>query len=84
MATEKSDSNEQADLCIENTEQQLKHLEDVDIHDKALNASAMEATAQEHSIGFIQGFKTYKRAAMWSFRKHTNFSGQICRLTKSE
>jgi hypothetical protein len=29
----------------------------------------MEATAQEHSIGFVQGFKTYKRAAMWSFRE---------------
>lgn len=66
MATEKRD--EQSDLQIENAEQQhLKHLQNVDIHDKALNTGAMEATAQEHSIGFIQGFKTYKRAAMWSF-----------------
>jgi len=70
MATEKRD--EQADLHVENTEQQLKHLEDVDLHDKALNVSAMEATAQEHSIGFIQGFKTYRRAAMWSFREYTS------------
>jgi hypothetical protein len=67
MATEKRKPDEQANLHIENTEQQLKHLENVDLHDKALNASAMEATAQEHSIGFIQGFKMYRRAAMWSF-----------------
>jgi hypothetical protein len=67
MATEKRD--EQADLRIEDAEQQLKNLENVDLHDKALNASAMEATAQEHSIGFVQGFKMYKRAAMWSFRE---------------
>lgn len=65
MATEKRD--EQADLHVENTEQHLKHFQNVDIHDKALNAGATEATAQEHSIGFIQGFKTYKSAAMWSF-----------------
>jgi SP family general alpha glucoside:H+ symporter-like MFS transporter len=57
------------DLRVEDKEQDLKHLENVTIHDKALNVSAMEATAQEHSIGFIQGFKTYRRAAMWSFRK---------------
>ena len=58
-----------SDLRVENTEQDLKHLENVGLHDKALNVSAMEATAHEHSIGFVQGFKTYKRAAMWSFRK---------------
>ena len=69
MATEKRD--EQADLHVENTEQHLKHFQNVDIHDKALNAGAMEATAQEHSIGFIQGFKTYKSAAMWSFCEWT-------------
>jgi hypothetical protein len=69
MATEKRD--EPTDLRIEDAEQHLKHLENVDLHDKALNASAREATAQEHSIGFIQGFKMYKRAAMWSFRECT-------------
>jgi hypothetical protein len=68
MATEKRD--EPGDLQIEDAEQHLKHLENVDLHDKALNASAREATAQEHSIGFIQGFKMYKRAAMWSFREY--------------
>jgi SP family general alpha glucoside:H+ symporter-like MFS transporter len=68
MATEKRD--EQADLRIDDAEQHLKHLKDVNIHDKALNASAREATAQEHSIGFIQGFKMYRRAAMWSFREY--------------
>lgn len=47
----------------------LDHLQDVDIHDKTLNNEAMEATAHEHSIGFVQGFKTYKRAAFWSIRK---------------
>jgi len=58
-----------ADLRVEDKDQDLKHLENVNLHDKVLNTSAMEATAQEHSIGFVQGFKTYKRAAMWSFRK---------------
>jgi SP family general alpha glucoside:H+ symporter-like MFS transporter len=57
------------DLRVEDKDQDLKHLENVNLHGKMLNASAMEATAQEHSIGFVQGFKTYKRAAMWSFRE---------------
>lgn len=67
MASEKRD--DPSSLRVEATDQDLKHYENVDIHDKALNASAMEATAQEHSVGFIQGFKTYKRAAFWSFRR---------------
>lgn len=67
MASEKRE--DPSSLRVEATDQDLKHYENVDIHDKALNASAMEATAQEHSVGFIQGFKTYKRAAFWSFRR---------------
>ena len=58
-----------SDLRVEDKDQDIKHLENVGRHDKMLNVSAMEATAQEHSIGFIQGFKTYRKAAMWSFRK---------------
>lgn len=69
MATEKT--QDPGDLRVEDKEQDLKHLENVGLHDKVLNNSAMEATAQEHSIGFIQGFKTYKRAAMWSFREYS-------------
>ncbi|KAH7316758.1 general substrate transporter [Stachybotrys elegans] len=44
----------------------VNHLQDVDLHDKGLNSSAQEATAQEHNVGVWQGFKTYRRAAMWS------------------
>lgn len=64
MATEK---REETDIHVELSESDLKHLENVNIHDKALNAGAMEATAAEHSVGFVQGFKMYKSAAMWSF-----------------
>lgn len=70
MASEKRE--DPSSLRVEATDQDLKHYENVDIHDKALNASAMEATAQEHSVGFIQGFKTYKRAAFWSFRRSSS------------
>ena len=56
-----------ADIHVE-TNQYLDHLQDVDLNDKSLNAGALEATAQEHSIGFVQGFKTYRKAAFWSFR----------------
>ncbi|KAM0714810.1 hypothetical protein Q7P37_009274 [Cladosporium fusiforme] len=65
MASEKREDPNA--LQVEDADQDLKHLKNVDIHDKALNVSAMEATAQEHSVGFVQGFKTYKRAAFWSF-----------------
>ncbi|KAI6781951.1 Maltose permease-like protein [Emericellopsis cladophorae] len=64
MASEKR--TDATDLGVESN-QDLRHLENVGIHDKGLNASAIEATAQEHSIGFVQGFKTYRKAAMWSF-----------------
>jgi SP family general alpha glucoside:H+ symporter-like MFS transporter len=67
MASGKTEDS--GDLRVEDKDQDIKHLENVGLHDKMLNASAMEATAQEHSIGFIQGFKTYRKAAMWSFRK---------------
>lgn len=67
MAAEKRE--DPSALHVEEPEQDLKHLQNVDIHDKALNVGAMEATAAEHKVGFIQGFKTYKRAAFWSFRK---------------
>ena len=67
MATEKTTGA--SDLWVESREQDLKRLENVDIYDKNLNAGALEATAQEHSVGFVQGFKTYKKAAFWSFRQ---------------
>ncbi|KAF4340871.1 alpha-glucoside transport [Fusarium beomiforme] len=51
---------------IESTDAGLDHLKNVDLHDKALANEALEATADEHSYGVWQGFKTYKRAAFWS------------------
>ena len=51
---------------IESTDAGLDHLKNVDLHDKALANEALEATADEHSYGVVQGFKTYKAAAFWS------------------
>lgn len=65
----------------EKSDQDLKHLENVDLHDKALNAGAMEATAAEHSVGFVEGFKTYKRAAFWSFSKSAHPSHAVTERT---
>lgn len=59
------------DLRIESATPGLNHLQDVDLHDKALNTAALEATAEEHSYGVWEGFKTYKRAAFWSIGKLT-------------
>lgn len=58
-----------SDLHIETAGSGINRMNDVDITDKTLNAEALEATAAEHSLGFIQGFKTYKRAAFWSIRE---------------
>ncbi|KAH6980948.1 general substrate transporter [Ilyonectria sp. MPI-CAGE-AT-0026] len=44
----------------------LDHLKNVDLHDKVLANGALEATTQEHNLGVLQAFKTYKRAAFWS------------------
>ncbi|KAF9770170.1 hypothetical protein IL306_012308 [Fusarium sp. DS 682] len=54
---------------IESTDAGLDHLKNVDLHDKALANEALEATADEHSYGVWEGFKTYKRAAFWSIGK---------------
>ncbi|KAM0201239.1 hypothetical protein ACHAPA_002411 [Fusarium lateritium] len=51
---------------VESTDAGLDHLKNVGLHDKALANEALEATADEHSYGVWQGFKTYKRAAFWS------------------
>lgn len=67
MATEKQGGA--PELQIETTDNGLDHLKDVDLHDKALNTEAHQATAQEHSFGVFQALKTYKRAAFWSIRK---------------
>lgn len=64
MSPEKNDG-----LQVEAAEPDLNRLKNVDLADKTLNASAVEATAEEHSVGFIQGMKTYKKAAFWSIRK---------------
>ncbi|KAJ4185674.1 hypothetical protein NW767_003070 [Fusarium falciforme] len=64
MATEKQGGA--PGLQIETTDNGLDHLKDVDLHDKALNTEAHQATAQEHSFGVFQALKTYKRAAFWS------------------
>ena len=58
-----------ADIRLESADPGLAHLQNVDINDKALNNGALDGTAKEHSMGFIQGIKTYKRAAMWSMRE---------------
>ncbi|KAL6404975.1 hypothetical protein AUP68_11814 [Ilyonectria robusta] len=44
----------------------LDHFKNVDLHDKVLANGALEATTQEHNLGVLQAFKTYKRAAFWS------------------
>lgn len=64
MATEKT--NPTSDLQVESAEPGLDHFKHADLDDKALNSEAKEANDHEHSIGFIQGMKTYKRAAFWS------------------
>jgi SP family general alpha glucoside:H+ symporter-like MFS transporter len=56
----------QEDMRIESADPGLNHLQDVSLHDKALNTAALEATVEEHSYGVWEGFKTYKRAAFWS------------------
>jgi SP family general alpha glucoside:H+ symporter-like MFS transporter len=62
-------SEKRTDIGIEAAEPDINRLQNVDLADKTLNASAVEATADEHSVGFIQGMKTYKKAAFWSIRK---------------
>lgn len=36
---------------------------------KVLNDEAAQATATEHSMTFMQGIKTHKKAAIWSVRE---------------
>ena len=69
MATEKTGSAVDNDLHIEAADAGVTHFQDVDIHDKALNNAALEATIHEHNVGIWQGLKTYRRAAFWSIRK---------------
>ncbi|KAM0299877.1 hypothetical protein HYE67_005824 [Fusarium culmorum] len=64
MATSKQ--TEEINPHIESTDAGLDHLKNVDLHNKALANEALEATADEHSYGVWQGFKTYKAAAFWS------------------
>ncbi|KAF3931573.1 hypothetical protein ABW19_dt0209003 [Dactylella cylindrospora] len=53
-------------VADEKAEISIQHYDNVDIHDKALNEGARQATATEHSFSFLQAIKTYKRAAIWS------------------
>lgn len=48
------------------------HYNDVSLYDKGLNQQAKQATATEHSFGFITAMKTYKRAAFWSVAMSTS------------
>lgn len=73
MASEKKGADD--GIHIESAGTRIEHLKDVDLHDKTLANEALEATAQEHSFGVIQGFKTYKRAAFWSIRAYC-----VCRV----
>ncbi|ROT42640.1 maltose permease MAL31 [Sodiomyces alkalinus F11] len=54
------------DLRIERGPDPNANLQDAAVDDKVLNLGAQEGNEAEHSFGFIQGFKTYKRAAFWS------------------
>lgn len=55
--------------AVEEGPTEYTHYNDVDLHDKGLNEQAKQGTAAEHSLGFVQAMKTYKRAAFWSARK---------------
>lgn len=66
MATDKATGNE---AHIESAGEDINRLQDVDLNDKSLNREALEATADEHSLTFLQAMKTYKRAAFWSICK---------------
>lgn len=82
MASTEKRGGANDDIQVEAAVPNLERLEDVDLHDKALNVGAQEATAQEHSFGFIQGFKTYKRAAFWSISESaSNSDSGDCILT---
>lgn len=61
------------DIQVEAAEPRVDHLKNVDLHDKALNSDAHEATVQEHTIGLLQAFKTYKRAAFWAISRPPRF-----------
>jgi hypothetical protein len=67
MSSEKA--TEQRVGEIEAANNGLNRLHDVDLHDKALNSEAFAATTAEHSYGFVEGIKTYRRAAIWSVRE---------------
>ncbi|KAL8414483.1 hypothetical protein RB594_005646 [Gaeumannomyces avenae] len=56
------------DLNIEQggPNQRFRQLNDAGLDDKVLISEAQEGTRREHSLGLIQGLKTYKRAAFWS------------------
>jgi MFS transporter, SP family, general alpha glucoside:H+ symporter len=64
MSSEKT--TEQRVGEIETADSGLDRLHNVDLHDKALNSEAFAATTAEHSYGFVEGIKTYRRAAIWS------------------
>ena len=72
MATEinqEKSASASAPHHVEHGPNELNHFKDVAIDDKVLNQDAKEATATEHSYGFVQGIKTYRRAAIWSICK---------------
>lgn len=53
-------------IHIEHGPSHVAALQDASLDDKALNVGALVGTEAEHSYGFTQGFKTYRRAALWS------------------
>ena len=60
-------TNATADSIEKATHMETVDLGNTDLHDKVLNEEARQATAAEHSLGFLQAIKTYKKAAFWSF-----------------
>ena len=55
----------------------VERLKDVGLRDAALAGGALEGSAQEHSMGVLQGLKTYKRAAFWSIRTSPARKGHL-------
>lgn len=76
-AADTQDKSATSDLQIERGPDPNANLQDAAVDDKVLNLVAQEGNENEHSFGFIQGFKTYKRAAFWSVGMENFSLGRI-------
>lgn len=69
MAGEITQEKQVSSGAVEEGHAEYSHYNEASLRDKGLNEQAKQATAAEHSYGFVQAIKTYKRAAFWSARK---------------